>query len=300
MDSDRITLRPAVRAFAEAMERKLRANDHKPGWENDDPRALLVRLHDEMRELRFELNGRAELGIGGPSVPHLVRDEAADVGNIAMMIADVFGSLGSGAVFGPHRPDLTKPTIIVAGHGRVPLWDPRPAHINKLRMARALSREGRYANLGDFDYFVAEHLWLASMLCPEAPLQAAIHDGQEAWLGDLIGPLKQLLRLVEGTDVSAFDVIEERWWFAVADRFAVPREIHPRVAFVDKALRVCEQRVLYRGCEEWIAPIEGVGLDWLAEESERLGLREPLAVRCLSSGEAYDLYVERLRELEAL
>jgi NTP pyrophosphatase (non-canonical NTP hydrolase) len=295
--NDRITLRPAVRAFAEAMERKLRANDHKSGWEDMAPQTLLLKLNAEARELRFEVEGADELE---RETPRLIRDEAADVANMAMMIADVFASLGSGVVYGPHRPDLTKPTIIIPGHGRVPLWDPRPEHIHPLRMARSLSREGRYANLGDFNYFVAEHLWLASMLCPEAPLQAAVHDGQEAWLGDLIGPLKQLLRLVEGTDISAFDIIEERWWFAVAERFRVPREIHPRVAFVDKALRVCEQRVLYSDSEQWIGPVEGVGPHWLAEESERLGLREPLTVRCLSSGEAYELYVGRLRKLGAL
>lgn len=45
--SDEIKLsdvRPEVAAFAIAMERKLRKNDHKGGWQDDAPEALLARL----------------------------------------------------------------------------------------------------------------------------------------------------------------------------------------------------------------------------------------------------------------
>lgn len=101
--NQRLTLRPEVEAFAQAMERKLLANDHKGGWRCDDPHALLDRLHDEAAELdniRHLMHAcvirRAEypVGQGDPSI-HAARvlDEAADVANFAMMIADVCGAL---------------------------------------------------------------------------------------------------------------------------------------------------------------------------------------------------------------
>lgn len=84
-------LRPEVRAFAEAMEAQLRANDHKPGWKNDSAFSLLVRLQEEKDELLEAVScGR----IGSPEWAKRVVKETADVANFAMMIADVCGGLG--------------------------------------------------------------------------------------------------------------------------------------------------------------------------------------------------------------
>lgn len=80
--------RPEVRAFADLMEAQLKANDHKPGWKNDDWRALRMRLGDEMREL-FAACVRKETGRDHADIG----PEAADVANFAMMIADVCGAL---------------------------------------------------------------------------------------------------------------------------------------------------------------------------------------------------------------
>ena len=79
-------LRPEVQAFAEAMEAQLRANDHKPGWKQDTPSMLGPRLEEEVRELQAEV----ERGIRRPDQ---ILKEAADIGNFAMMVADVTGSL---------------------------------------------------------------------------------------------------------------------------------------------------------------------------------------------------------------
>ena len=70
-------LRPSVRRFAELMERELRANDHKGGWSDDAPNALLARLIEETGEM-----ARAMV-IGGD-----VAKEAADVANFAMMLSE--------------------------------------------------------------------------------------------------------------------------------------------------------------------------------------------------------------------
>ena len=83
-------LRPEVRVFARAMEARLRANDHKPGWRDEDPDALLDRLRDETEELDASVN----MGIPSKSA---ILAEAADVANFALMVADVCGALAADA-----------------------------------------------------------------------------------------------------------------------------------------------------------------------------------------------------------
>jgi NTP pyrophosphatase (non-canonical NTP hydrolase) len=83
-------VRPEVAAFALRMEAKLRENDGKPGkrgWKLASPWQLLDRLREETVELEQAMY---------PPVKRSqtqVADEAADVGNFAMMIADVRGDL---------------------------------------------------------------------------------------------------------------------------------------------------------------------------------------------------------------
>jgi NTP pyrophosphatase (non-canonical NTP hydrolase) len=78
-------LRPVLARFAEEMESKLKANDHKGGWRNDSPWALLERLREEEEELATAIARCAS--------PEEIRAEAANVANFAMMIADVFEAL---------------------------------------------------------------------------------------------------------------------------------------------------------------------------------------------------------------
>lgn len=74
---------PYVLRFATEMEAKLDANRHKgdrQGWLSCTPHSLLTRLKEEVQELEDAMrDGRFESAKG----------EAADVGNFAMMIADV-------------------------------------------------------------------------------------------------------------------------------------------------------------------------------------------------------------------
>jgi hypothetical protein len=99
-----LELRPEVAAFAQAMERKLRAHDGRGarGWQHCDAVWLLRRCAEELDELgRCDL-WRAQFGIAGnlaveptrETVRASVADEAADVANFAMMVADVCGALG--------------------------------------------------------------------------------------------------------------------------------------------------------------------------------------------------------------
>jgi multidrug efflux pump subunit AcrA (membrane-fusion protein) len=89
-------VRREVLDFAEIMEAKLREgvysrlgqfrNDHKGGWEDDAWGALFVRVIIEVDELHAELS-KARID------PVAIGREAADVANMAMMIADNCGAL---------------------------------------------------------------------------------------------------------------------------------------------------------------------------------------------------------------
>lgn len=76
-------IRPEVMKFAEAMERKLRKNDHKGGWNTSEFWYLSTRLEEERREL-----DRAIIRAVRSNKWKAVIGEAVDVANFAMMIAD--------------------------------------------------------------------------------------------------------------------------------------------------------------------------------------------------------------------
>ena len=75
--------RPEVRAFALLMEAELAKHDDRDGWQDCSIEWLLKRLQEEIEELAVApgLQPRGE--------------EAADVANFAMMIADVSGALAA-------------------------------------------------------------------------------------------------------------------------------------------------------------------------------------------------------------
>lgn len=71
--------RPAVQRFAQAMERKLRQNDDREGWEGCSYFYLLSMMEREVKEVRESLVDQD---------PKEAQLEAADVANFAMMIYD--------------------------------------------------------------------------------------------------------------------------------------------------------------------------------------------------------------------
>jgi len=84
-------LRPEVIAFACLMEHELRNNDHKSGWKGESPLRLAKRVveeADELKEVAFDADTW-----GAERFRERVGEEAADVANMAMMVADVCGCL---------------------------------------------------------------------------------------------------------------------------------------------------------------------------------------------------------------
>ena len=89
MDAERIR---TFDRFLRQMRLKLAANSHKTGWLARDGCTMSVlwdKLNEERAELRDAINGDQE--------PQKVGYEAADVANVAMMIADHYRDLRAAA-----------------------------------------------------------------------------------------------------------------------------------------------------------------------------------------------------------
>ncbi len=120
-------LRPAVLLFALTMETKLRENDggQKPDWKDEETRFLLRRLGEESEELTVAIHRllgaeheafKSEDGTDRtPGWQREVLREAADVGNLAMMIADNEGDLRG---FDPSALGVAEPGSSPAGRPR--------------------------------------------------------------------------------------------------------------------------------------------------------------------------------------
>jgi NTP pyrophosphatase (non-canonical NTP hydrolase) len=82
-------MREQVKWFAEQMENKLKANDHKGGWDNCNVYWLWHRIQDESGELLTAINLYRDLGADKNNII----EKAANVANFAMMIADIVRKL---------------------------------------------------------------------------------------------------------------------------------------------------------------------------------------------------------------
>jgi len=78
-----MNLRPAVQRFAETMEKILRENDHKNGWEHMTNAEIFFRITQERDELLIALHDPADFARGCK-----VRAEAVDLANFCMMLFD--------------------------------------------------------------------------------------------------------------------------------------------------------------------------------------------------------------------
>ncbi len=131
--------------------------------------------------------------------------------------------------------------------------DPRPEDVFIEDIARALAMQCRFAGHCKDFYSVAQHCVLVSQLVEDQfravaadedhvrmrSLEALLHDSAEAYIGDLVRPLKH-------TDFGkGYLEIEKKLTAAIAERFGVTLDPqHESISEADRTLLVTEKRDL--------------------------------------------------------
>jgi 5'-deoxynucleotidase YfbR-like HD superfamily hydrolase len=129
--------------------------------------------------------------------------------------------------------------------------DPRPDEVEIEVIAHHLAMKCRYAGATRVFYSVAEHsvyVTLDSLLRTadvRLAKQCIIHDGSEAYNGDLIRPLKY-----DAAFSAPFKHVEELNERAICQRFEIPYPFDPRVKESDEAVTAAELRQLLNRAPE--------------------------------------------------
>lgn len=121
--------------------------------------------------------------------------------------------------------------------------DPRPDEIFIEDIAHSLAMQCRYGGHCARFYSVAEHSVHVSHHVPyHLAMTGLLHDATEAYLSDVIRPLKRHL--------TNYKDIEQLNWLALAERFDLPREMPAEVHHADAAMLHAEMLVLMKPLPE--------------------------------------------------
>lgn len=123
---------------------------------------------------------------------------------------------------------------------RLFVLDPDPNEIAIEDIAHALAHICRFGGMSKEFYSVAQHSVMVSRIVPpEDALVGLLHDATEAYIGDVIRPLKRQL--------PEYESIEYHWWAAVCVRFGLPLAM-------PKSIKEADRRALLTERTHLIAP----------------------------------------------
>lgn len=180
-----------------------------------------------------------------------------------LVTADPPGVIGSTILtFTGHYFDVLRPEASVIDHRDI---------------AHALSNVCRFGGHVREFYSVAQHCVLASHLVPaEHAFAALMHEGGEAYVGDMPAPIKRL--------IPDYKRIEKNIEAAVFARFMIPYPMHPCIKEADLRLLKAERAEF----------MPETGGDWPGmERFEPL----PFGIHALPPAKAEWLWLERFDEL---
>lgn len=157
--------------------------------------------------------------------------------------------------------------------------DPHESEVDITDIAHALGMICRFGGQALRFYSVAEHSVHVSMLVPhEHALQALLHDAPEAYIGDMIRPVKDIVG-------NAYRNLEDLNWHVVARRFGVSPVMHPTVKDADDMMLQAERKLLKpQDLEPW-EHVHGVP----AATGVNIVFLDPM--------DAKDAFLHRFREL---
>ena len=110
---------------------------------------------------------------------------------------------------------------------------PDPAIVDIRDIAHSLSHQPRYLGHTVALYVVAQHsVILSHLVAPSSALAALLHDAEEAYLGDLIAPAKDLPAM------APFRAAAAAWRAVILQRYGLAAQLPPDVEELDIRLRV--------------------------------------------------------------
>ena len=143
--------------------------------------------------------------------------------------------------------------------------DPRMEEIEIRDIAHALSLSCRYGGHSLCFYSVAEHcVHIAEAAPDDMKLVALLHDASEAYLSDVIRPIKPFL--------ENYDSIEEGLMAVIAGKFGFQWPMPAEIKRLDNAILADERdQVMAKPPRDWHLPEPPLGVHlpcWSAEEAE--------------------------------
>lgn len=141
------------------------------------------------------------------------------------------------------REESRKGDWIQTYTGRI-FWpiDPLPEEVFIEDIAHALSNQCRFAGHTETFYSVAQHSVLVSKNLNDGfALRGLLHDAPEAYLVDLIRPVKHFSTLGE-----AYKELEEALDRVICSRFGLPLPMPDAVKYMDNRLLETEKRDLLK------------------------------------------------------
>lgn len=140
-----------------------------------------------------------------------------------------------------------QPIVTTRSGKHVNLLEPAEDSIDVNDIAHALSNQARFnGHTHDF-YSVAQHSVMVSRLVPtEHALTALLHDAAEAYVGDMVTPLKHMM--------PAFQEVEDGLFAVIARKFGIDRELPAAVVHADRVMLATEQRDMLVNFDDWGLP----------------------------------------------
>lgn len=137
--------------------------------------------------------------------------------------------------------------IITRSGRKFDLAAPTADMVDPADIAHSLSMQCRFNGHTNRFYSVAQHCYLVADLVPaEHQLAALLHDAAEAYVGDLVRPLKHGMREFANDhgDECLYDLTERRVWIAICQRFDLDPHLPDCVKHADLVALATEKRDL--------------------------------------------------------
>jgi len=137
-----------------------------------------------------------------------------------------------------------EPWIITNSGIQFNLLETTEQMVNIRDIAHSLSNVGRFGGHCNQFYSVAQHsVHVSQIVSYDYAFCALMHDATEAYIGDMVSPLKVAIPL--------FKEIEQKLWEVIASKYSLPKYLPKEVKYADYQLLKAEKRDIMPETEDW-------------------------------------------------